>query len=177
MLIGVFCGSRTGNDPIYAAKASELGRFMASHDHSLIYGGEDCGLMRVLADTMAEGGGHIIGVIPNLTFAKESRYQKLSECLEVDTMADRKAVMISKADAFIALPGGPGTMDEYSEVLSLNKIHEIDKPVVLYDIAGFYKPVGAYFDGMVRAEFIHPEDISRLLISDDLSTIEAFLEK
>ena len=147
--IAVYCGAAAGDDPAFAAQARALGRWIAENGHTLVYG---AGCQAVL-----DGGGQAIGVVPHfLATPAQIRYD-LSKCYETETMAQRKETMIRLSDAFIALPGGVGTLEELSEVVSLYRLGQTKKPCFLFNINGYYDALGAVFDTMVLHGFL-PEE-------------------
>ena len=161
MHIAVYCGSVSGNQEIYTEKAALFGRWMAEQGHVLIYGGAQGGLMGAVSNAVLES-------------IQKRRHPGLTEYIETKDMAERKAKMIALADAFVALPGGPGTLDEISDVISLARLHLTDAPCVLFDMNGFYQPLKNVLEGMEKAGFAEPEDL-KVLISEDMKEIGAFL--
>lgn len=176
MNIAVYCGSVSGNEVFYTEKAAEFGRWMAEQGHTLIYGGAQGGLMGAISNAVLEGGGKVIGVLPAVESIQKRRHPGLTEYIETKDMAERKAKMIELADAFVALPGGPGTLDEISDVISLARLHLVDAPCVLFDMNGFYQSLKNVLEGMEKAGFAEPEDFTNVLISEDMSEIGAFLK-
>ena len=122
MNIAVYCGSASGNRPSFTEGAKALGSWIAQNGHTLVYGGSRTGLMGATADAVLAGGGKVIGVIPDVKLIQERRHPGLTECIETKDMAERKQKMIELADAYVALPGGPGTLDEISEVICLARL-------------------------------------------------------
>ena len=118
MNIAVFCGASLGNDAIYKEKTIELGHWIAENNHRLIYGGGNVGLMGIIADTVLENAGEVIGVMPSFLVEREISHTGINELITVDDMDERKKYMIENSEAFIALPGGPGTLEEISQVIS-----------------------------------------------------------
>ena len=177
MNIAVYCGSASGNRPSFTEGAKELGSWIAQNGHTLVYGGSRTGLMGVTADAVLAGGGKVIGVIPDVKLIQERRHPGLTECIETKDMAERKQKMIELADAYVALPGGPGTLDEITDVISLARLGIEDKPCVLLDIDGFYQPLKTVFDQMLEVGFAEKGDFRKVLISEDLGKIGVFLEK
>lgn len=175
MKIAVFCSSRMGHNKALKELAGALGAWLAGKGHTLIYGGEYYGLMAVLADAVLDGGGRLVGVVPQIPSMLENVHPRLSECIYTQDMADRKRKMLSLADAFIALPGGPGTLDELSEALCANRIGVMAKPLVLLGTAGFYDPIRQLVESMRQEEMIGEQEDRLLLITESLSETEAFL--
>ena len=176
MNIAVYCGSAKGNDEVYTKAAETVGKWIAENGHTLVYGGGNVGLMGVVANTVMERGGEAIGVIPNILFIREQRHNGLTQIIDTKSMSERRDKMIELGDAFIALPGGPGTLDEISEIIMMLRIREIDSPCILYNTGGFYEPLKALIQNMVDAEFSDKEDMDKLLFSDDIEKIADFIE-
>jgi uncharacterized protein (TIGR00730 family) len=154
--VAVFCGSNHGRDPRYADAARELGQLLVERGIGLVYGGGNVGLMGVIADTVLDAGGTVTGVIPQQLWDKEVGHGDLTELLVVDSMHERKLAMADRADAFIALPGGVGTFEEFFEVVTWTQLGIHQKPAGLLDIAGFYAPLLAFLDQTTEAGFLRP---------------------
>ncbi|MDR4957875.1 LOG family protein [Bacillus sonorensis] len=137
----VYSGSNMGENPEYKRKAAELGAFMAEKGLRLVYGGSRMGLMGVIADTVLENDGEVIGVMPKGLFKGEVVHQQLTELIEVSGMHERKAKMMELSDGFIAMPGGFGTFEELFEVLCWAQIGIHQKPIGLYNISGYFEPL------------------------------------
>lgn len=152
----VYCGSNAGASPAYLEAARQLGVAMTNRGIGLVYGGGNVGLMGALADTVLDGGGDVIGVIPEQLRRAEVAHDTLTQLHVVASMHERKALMAELADAFVALPGGLGTFEEVFEVLTWNQLGLIAKPVVLYDVDGFFGPLFTMLDGAVDAGFVRP---------------------
>lgn len=176
MKIAVYCGSTSGNREAFTKGARELGTWIGEHGHTLVYGGAQGGLMGTLADAVLEHGGTVTGVLPAVESIQKRRHPGLTEYIETKDMAERKARMIELSDAYIALPGGPGTLDEITDVISLARLGIVEKPCVLFDMEGFYQPLKQVFDQMLEVNFARKEDFRKVLISDSLETIGAFIE-
>ena len=151
MRVGVYCGSNLGADPAYAEQAGLLGAELARRGIGLVYGGARVGMMGVLADAALAGGGEVIGVIPRDFAAFEIAHDGLTTIELVETMHARKARMIELAAGFIVLPGGFGTLDEVFEILTWNQLGLIAKPVVFFDVHGYYDNLFSFLDGSVVA--------------------------
>ena len=152
----VYCGSSPGADPRYREAAHELGAGLAARGIELVYGGGRGGLMGVTADAALAGGGRVTGIIPVHLQHREVAHQGLSELVVVADMHQRKRVMAERADAFAALPGGVGTLDETIEILSWRQLRLHDKPVLVVDIAGYWSPLAELFEHIVAARFAAP---------------------
>ena len=175
MNIAVYCGSGCGNDPRFIEAARTLGRWIGENGHTLVYGGAGKGLMGELADAVLKAGGRVIGVLPGIRLIQERKHIGLTEYIETSTMAERKTKMIELADAFAALPGGIGTLDEITEVMTLISLGIIKGPVVLYDTDGYYQPLKSVLDNMINKEFCRKEYFSDVLISEDIIEIAKHL--
>ena len=161
----VFCASSPGTDPAVTDATVALGKLLAERDLELVYGGGAVGLMGLIADTVMEAGGRVTGVIPSGLFSKEVGHQGLTRLEEVDSMHTRKARMYELSDAFIALPGGFGTLEELAETLTWNQIGILAKPVGVLDVGGFWQPLLALFDSMVDKTILKAKN--RALLLDD----------
>ncbi|MBV9234034.1 MAG: TIGR00730 family Rossman fold protein [Candidatus Eremiobacteraeota bacterium] len=170
--ICVFCGSHLGNDPAYATMARHAAETIVRGGYAIVYGGGSIGLMGVVADAALQAGGDVIGVIPQALARTEVAHEGLTELHLVNTMHERKALMEDRSDAFVALPGGFGTMDEFCEILSWRQLRIHDKPIGLLNYGGYYDSLLRLFDSMVTAGFIGPH--TRRLFADE-DTIEQLL--
>ncbi|MBF0777919.1 TIGR00730 family Rossman fold protein [Streptococcus cuniculi] len=175
MKVTVYCGASLGENPLYQEGAITLGKWIAGMGHTLVYGGGNTGLMGLLADTVLAHGGQVIGIIPEFLKDRELAHPHLSELRTVETMSERKLALIQEADVFIALPGGPGTLEEISEVISWARIGKNDKPCILFNIAGYYQALEQFFDTMVTEGFLTTDDREKTLFSDNLEEIEGFI--
>ena len=175
MNITVFCGASLGNNERYRQKAMELGEWIANNNHTLVYGGGKIGLMGLLADTVLENGGNVIGVMPTFLVEREISHSGLNELVSVDNMSDRKDYMIDKGDAFIALPGGPGTLEEIIQVVSWARIGQNDCPCILVNVNGYYDHLEKMLEHMVKEEFLTSTDKEKTLFSENLGEIENFI--
>lgn len=173
--ICVFCGSSSGNDPVFVEAARDLGRSLAERGLELVYGGGRVGLMGQLADAALAAGGRVHGVIPQRLCDLEVAHQGLSELFVVDTMHARKAMMARLSDAFIALPGGFGTLEELFEVVTWAQIGYHQKPVGILDVAGYYAPLLQFIDHAQATGFVR--DVYRPILqhADNLDDLLAQL--
>ena len=162
----VFCGSSAGGRAVYRESARRLGELMAAGGLGLVYGGGHVGLMGVLADAVLQGGGEVVGVIPQALVDRELAQLNLTRLEVVDTMHQRKARMADLADAFAALPGGYGTADELFEILTWAQLGLHTKPIGLFNVAGFFDPLRGWLDHAVREGFLRAEH-RRLLLETD----------
>lgn len=171
--ICVFCGSQSGANPLHAETARELGRTLAARDLTLVYGGGRVGLMGEVAFATIRAGGRVIGVIPHALAGKEIAFGEATELIVVGTMHERKAIMADRADAFVALPGGFGTCDELFEILTWGQLGIHRKPVALLNVGGFFDPLVAWADHMVREGFLKANHRELLLVA---ATVPALLD-
>lgn len=167
----VFCASSPGTDPAITEATVALGRLLAEREIELVYGGGAVGLMGLVADTVIDAGGTVTGVIPTGLFSKEVAHRGITNLEEVDTMHERKARMYEISDAFIALPGGFGTLEELAEVLTWNQIGILTKPVGVLDVGGFWQPLLALCDGMVDKTILKPKNRAILLDDPDPASL------
>jgi uncharacterized protein (TIGR00730 family) len=163
----VFCGSNSGRRPSYLETARSLGRLLAARGVGLVYGGGNVGLMGALADAVLDGGGEAIGVIPGHLVDKELAHRGLTDLRIVHSMHERKALMADLADAFIALPGGLGTLEEFCEVLTWSQLGLHRKPCALFNVENYYDGLLALFDHAVGEGFVSPDHRQFLLVDDD----------
>lgn len=169
--ICVFCASSLGNDPIYAQTANELGKILAENQIDLIYGGAQVGLMGKVAEGTLTNKGKAIGIIPEFLKTKEIAHDSLTELITVKTMHERKALMHDKSDAFIALPGGFGTMEELFEILTWAQLNLHQKPIGILNINGFYDPLIQLIETMITSGLLKQEYKAMLLISDSIEDL------
>ena len=155
--VAVFCGASAGNDPVFKAAATELGRALAESGMRLIYGGGRVGLMGAVADATIAAGGTVIGVIPEFLTRWEVAHDGVSELVITDSMHSRKRHMFDLADAFVSFPGGLGTLDETFEILTWRQLKLHDKPILVTDIAGSAKPLLATIEATIEAGFARSE--------------------
>lgn len=175
MNIAVYCGSSSGNNPRFLESAMALGKWIGENGHTLVYGGANMGLMGAVAGAVIDAGGKVIGVIPDVAIIQARKHTGLTQLIETKSMAQRKSKMIELADAFVALPGGIGTLDEITEVMSLASLELIRGPIILFDTDGYYRPLKAILDNILNAEFGRKEYFSRVLLSEDIKEIADFL--
>lgn len=174
MRICVYCGSSGGNDPSILKMASDFGRELARRNIGLVYGGSSLGVMGTLADAVMDNGGEVTGVIPGNLFSKEVAHTGITELITVADMHERKQTMANLADAFVALPGGFGTMEELFEIITWNQIGIIDKPVTLLNWNGFYTPLLDMIHHAVEVGFITQKNIDILQTAE---TVDECIDK
>lgn len=163
----VFCGSSPGRSPAYLEAAQATGRALARRGVALVYGGGSVGLMGAVADATLAAGGEVIGVIPRALELRELAHARLTTLHVVGSMHERKAKMAALADAFVALPGGMGTLEELAEILTWAQLGLHARPVGLLDAAGYYGPLIQFFDRAVAEGFVRPEHRRLLLVGAD----------
>jgi uncharacterized protein (TIGR00730 family) len=175
--ICVFCGSSVGRRAGYIAGAQSLGRLIAGRGLTLVYGGGNIGLMREVADSAIASGGEVIGVMPRSIVEKEIAHQNLTQLHVVGSMHERKAIMADISDAFIALPGGFGTIDELFEIMTWNQLEIINKPTGLLNIDGFFDHLTNYISHAVKERFIRKEHQENLIVETDEKMLLERLEQ
>lgn len=176
MNIVVYCGASHGNDPIYKQAAQKVGEWIVNQKHTLIYGGGNAGLMGVIADTVLEKEGKVIGVMPTFLMERELAHPKLTKMYSVVTMAERKQKMLDLGDVCIALPGGPGTLEEITEMISWARIGQNPNPCILFNENKFYDPLAFIYDSMVTNGFMTQSDREKTLFSNSLPEITKFIQ-
>ena len=167
----VFSGSSPGSDIAYRAAATDLGHRLADRGIEVVYGGAHVGLMGTVADATLEGGGHVIGVIPQSLVDREIAHPGISELRIVDSMHERKAQMAELSDAFVALPGGLGTLEELFEIYTWNQLGLHAKPLGLFNVRGYYDGLARFLDHAVEERFVTRENRAMLLVSEDLGEL------
>jgi uncharacterized protein (TIGR00730 family) len=165
--ICVFCGSSPGHDPRYLEAARTMGHTLARRGLGLVYGGGSVGLMGAVADAALAAGGEVIGVIPEVLQIRELAHRSLTTLHVVGSMHERKALMAELSDGFVALPGGMGTLEELSEVLTWAQLGLHARPIGLLDVAGYYQPLADFFDRAVGAGFLRPAHRALLLVGHE----------
>ena len=175
----VFCGSSTGSNPAYAEAAVTLGTLLAKRGIGLVYGGGNVGLMGVIADAALAAGGEVIGVIPKSLADREVAHHGVTDLRIVDSMHTRKAMMADLSDAFLAMPGGVGTFEEFFEAITWTQLGLHRKACGLLNVAGFYTPLAVFIDQAVSEGFIKPVHRAAIVVDDNserllnsLSTID-----
>ncbi|MFZ0662105.1 MAG: TIGR00730 family Rossman fold protein [Acidobacteriaceae bacterium] len=175
--ICVFCGSAVGARAEYAASARDLGRALAERGYGMVFGGGSIGLMGVAADAALAAGGEVVGVIPELIMDQEVGHRGLTELRVVGTMHERKALMAERADAFVALPGGFGTMDEFMEIVTWAQLRIHSKPCVLVNVEGYYDALLRFLDDGVREGFIRVENRALVRVARDAGAALELIER
>ncbi len=173
--ICVYCGSNAGLRATYAERAKALGARIAKDGLALVYGGGNVGLMGIVADAVLEAGGEVIGVIPQQLVDLEVAHHQVTKLEIVGSMHERKARMFELSDAFVALPGGFGTLDEMFEMLTWRQLGLGNKPCAFLDVDDFYDPLLSMIDRMVAERFLHPDQRADLWHGDDIDGLFAWL--
>jgi len=171
MNLCVFCGASSGFHPSYAEAAKAIGKAIAENSHSLVYGGGNIGLMGILADSVLEHQGEVIGVIPDFLLQREVGHRGISRLEVVGSMHERKKRMADLSDAFIALPGGWGTLDELAEILTWKQLGLIHQPVALLNLNGFFDPLITQMRNMVQAGFLRSENLDLLILENTIDSL------
>jgi uncharacterized protein (TIGR00730 family) len=169
--ICVYCGSSMGGKEVYRQAAEQLGRELVSRGIRLVYGAGSVGLMGVLARTVFDRGGEVLGVIPEPLSPREVAGDAIGDVIVVDTMHERKALMTAEADAFVAMPGGFGTLDELFEAITWGQLGIHRKPIGLFNVAGYFDPLLQWVDMAVKEGFVRPQHRQLFIASDDPSLL------
>lgn len=167
----VYCGSSIGTDPVFEAAASRLGQVIAGAGLRLVYGGGDVGLMGTVARAVQNEGGKVTGIIPHFLERKEQMLDDVDELIVTETMHERKHLMFQKADAFIALPGGIGTLEEVVEMMTWAQLGRHSKPVCLANVSGFWSPLIHLLDHMRKQGFIRPDTEVPYLVAERIDDV------
>ena len=175
-LIALYCGSRSGNNPIYQEKAIALAQGLAENGFGLVYGGASIGLMGQVANAVVQHGGEAVGVIPEFMLDYEIAHNDLTELHVVRTMHERKAMMAERASAFVALPGGLGTFEEILEIATWGQLNQHQKPMMLYNVNGFYDALIAQLDHAVLEGFLPPQHRAKLIVCNSSKQIFSALK-
>ncbi len=165
--VTVYCGSNAGADPAYAEGTRALARRLVASDIRIVYGGAALGLMGILADTAMEAGGEVVGIMPQALIDREIGHHGLSDLRVVGSMHERKALMAELADAFIALPGGIGTLEELIEVYTWSQLGMHRKPIGVLNVNGYYDSLAAFLDDAVRERFLPAQHREVLIFEPD----------
>lgn len=169
--IAVYCASSTGDSPAFVELARQLGTRLARRDIRLVYGGGSVGLMGILADAALAAGGEVLGVIPDSLKQKEVHHTGLTELQVVDTMHQRKAIMVDESDGFIALPGGFGTLDELFETLTWAQLGYHEKPIGVLNPNGYFDDLIKFLKGAVQQKLIKQQHLEMLLVDDNIDQL------
>ncbi|MGE0494381.1 MAG: TIGR00730 family Rossman fold protein [Vulcanimicrobiota bacterium] len=173
----VFCGSSPGRHPLYAEAAAEFGAKLVAAGYQLVYGGGRVGLMGIVADSVLQAGGEVVGVIPHFLNSKEIGHSGVTRLEAVDTMHERKARMEKLSDAFVALPGGFGTYEEILEIITWGQLGLHRKPIGLFNLKGYYEPLLSQVERGIEEGFIKPSYRQLLVAADSADALLAALER
>ncbi len=174
--LAVYCGSSPGNDPRYAAVARETGRMLADRRIRLVYGGGGVGLMGAVADAVLAAGGQVTGVITRFLDTRELKHPDVPDMRVVETMHERKMLMVDLSDGFLALPGGFGTLDELFEVLTWSQLGIHQCPIGLVNTDGYFDGIIACLDGMITRGFLRQQDRDRLIAAPSIGELLPLME-
>ena len=175
MNITVYLGANPGNDPALLTAVRTLGAWIGRSGHGLVYGGSRAGLMGELAESALAAGGRVTGVEPSFFVQAEMQHDGLTELIVTETMAQRKAKMIELGDAFIAFPGGTGTLEEIAEIMSMVSLGHLHAPCILYNLNGYYDSLRQLLDRMIEKGLSSPERQAGVHFADSLAQIQALL--
>lgn len=176
MNITVYCGSNFGDNPHFEEAAHDLGAWIARAGHTLVYGGSSVGLMGAVSRAAIEGGAPVIGVEPEFFIEAGVAQHDLTELIVVETMGERKSKMIELGDAFVAFPGGTGTLEEIAEVMSMVSLRQLDAPCILYNLNGYYDSLKALLNEMLCKGLSSAQRQAGIHFAADLAQIRALLE-
>lgn len=176
MNITVYCGSNFGDNPHFEEAARNLGAWIARAGHTLVYGGSSVGLMGAVSRAAIEGGAPVIGVEPEFFIEAGVAQHDLTELIVVETMGERKSKMIELGDAFVAFPGGTGTLEEIAEVMSMVSLRQLDAPCILYNLNGYYDSLKALLNEMICKGLSSAQRQAGIHFAADLAQIRALLE-
>ena len=173
--LAVFCGSKSGNNPLYVQQANALGHLLGSKKITLIYGGGNKGIMGAVSNAVLEKEGKVIGVIPEILKTREHHHEGITELIIVDNMHTRKKILYEKCDAAIILPGGYGTMDEFFEMLTWNQLNIHDKKIFILNTAGFYNNLFAFVKTMEVEGFLYDKIEDKLVVLENAEDLLPYL--
>ncbi len=177
MHITVYLGANEGNDPALGRAVRELGQWIGGNGHTLVYGGSKTGLMGEIAKSALEAGGEVIGVEPQFFMDEGVQYEGLTELIVTRDMTARKEKMIALGDAFIAVPGGTGTLEEITEVMSKVSLKQLDAPCILYNLNGYYNDLKALLRHMIEKGLSSEDRQQGIYFAEDLAQIRKILEQ
>lgn len=176
MNITVYLGASSGTDEVYERETRTLGKWIGESGHRLIYGGSRVGLMGVLADACLAAGGEVIGVEPSFFVQDEIQHEGITQLIVTDSMNERRAKMIELGDAFIAFPGGTGTLEELAEVISLRKLGHITDPIVILNIEGYYDSLKSMLEKMVEEGFLGRKELEKVFFAKTVESAAWHIE-
>ena len=177
MNITVYLGANEGNDPFFKEAVHELGLWIGTNGNTLVYGGSKSGLMGELAESVLQAGGKVIGVEPQFFIDAGFVYDEITELITTKDMSERKAKMIELGDVFIAFPGGTGTLEEITEVMSKVSLKHLDAPCILYNLNGYYDSLKQLLEHMIEMDLSSEEKQEGIYFAEDLEEIQRILDK
>jgi uncharacterized protein (TIGR00730 family) len=177
MNIVVYCGASKGISKIYEQAAKQMGKWIAQNNHTLVYGGGKMGLMGVIADEVLKNGGKVIGIIPQFLVDREVSHPHLSELEIVESMSERKNRMVELGQCFIALPGGPGTLEEITEVFSWARIARHNHPSILWNVDGYYEKLYEFLKHMTAQGFLLEHELQAIQLLCDFDQLETYINQ
>ena len=176
MNIAVYCAANQRSCSIFGERTEELGKWIAKKNHTLVYGGGNTGLMGVVATSVMNAGGQVIGVMPQFFVEREIAKKDITKLHIVETMSERKNKMIELSEVYIALPGGPGTLEEIAEVVSWVRVGQTNGICIFYNMKGYYDHLEAFFNQMVTTNLLSKEDRKQIYFVKSLEEIEKLIE-
>ena len=174
--IAIFCGSQKGNKTIYSSQSKKIARILCKNSYPIIYGGGRTGLMGTISETIKKSKGKIIGIFPDFLNIQKLAQEDLYKFYTVKTLSNRKKIMINRSDAFLILPGGFGTLDELLEVLTLKQLGLSNKPIIIFNIHGFWNPLKKFFLFMKKEGFVNHKDIKHIFWANSTDELLNFLD-
>lgn len=176
MNIAVYCAASQSNDLTFDERTEELGNWTAKKNHTLVYGGGNTGLMGMIATSVMKSGGEVIGVMPQFFVEREIAKKDITKLHIVETMSQRKNKMIELSEVYIALPGGPGTLEEIAEVVSWIRVGQTNGICIFYNMEGYYDHLEAFFNHMVTTKLLSKEDRNQIHFAKSLEEIEKLIK-
>ena len=176
MNIAVYCAASQSNDLTFDERTEELGNWIAKKNHTLVYGGGNTGLMGMIATSVMKSGGEVIGVMPQFFVEREIAKKDITKLHIVETMSERKNKMIELSEVYIALPGGPGTLEEIAEVVSWIRVGQTNGICIFYNMEGYYDHLEAFFNHMVTTKLLSKEDRNQIHFAKSLEEIEKLIK-
>ena len=176
MNVTVYLGANAGNDPKLREAVEALGKWIGENGHDLIYGGSKCGLMGMIAESVLQNGGKVTGVEPQFFIDEEYQYEGLTQLIITKDMAERKTKMIELGDAFIAFPGGVGTLEEVSEIMSKISLGQLHAPCIYYNLDGYYDDIKHFLQQMILKDFSSAEKQQGVYFAESLEEIKKLLK-
>ncbi len=173
----VYCGANLGDKITYKEVSEQLGNYIGRNGDTLVYGAGNTGLMGTIADSVLKSGGDVIGIIPKFLVDLELVHEGITDVTIVDTMTERKQMMYEKADCFVALPGGLGTLEEISEVISWTKLGQSDRACIFFNVDGFYKNLQLFIKDMIKHEFLSEGDLSNIYFVGSMEEFIRIIEE